>query len=262
MKRLRTAAQIGTICLVILVPLANKKGFTFITGTLYSLAVGPVWITDPLIGVQTVLTTARLDAVLLLSLLIPVFLAFALGRVFCGWMCPQNTISEWADRVAAKLGITRLFRPQPRALPRTIVLAAVLTATPLVGFPLASLLSAPGLISAQAGKYVVEGVVGLEAGLIGLIVVVEFFLVRRAWCNYLCPVGGFLGLFRLKGTLKVVFAEDAEHVCGKCRACVDACGLGLDPLGGNLYPLCHNCGDCVGVCEALKERGKPLSFRF
>ena len=90
----------------------------------------------------------------------------------------------------------------------------------------------------------------------------SMFLIRRAWCNYICPVGSFLGIFRFKKTMKVVYSEDAEHLCGKCLECVKACQLGLNPIEGKIYPLCYNCGDCIVVCEEIKGKGKPLSFRF
>lgn len=260
--RLRKGAQVLTIILVILVPILNKNGLTMLTGSLYSLAVGPIWITDPLIGFQTILTTMTADRTLFLSMLIPVVLTLGLGRVFCGWACPQNTISELVDRAAAKFGIERPFGKRTTAAPRYAVLAVILILTPLAKVPLASFLSAPGIISVQATKLIYEGIVGLELGLVAVIVLFELFLVRRGWCNYLCPVGSFLGIFRLKRTLKVVFAEDGEHACGKCLACVDACQLGLNPLEGGIYPQCHNCGACVSACEELKAEKRPLVFKF
>ena len=261
LQHARMMARIGAIALIVLIPILNKNSITFITGTLYSMAIGPVWITDPLIGLQAVLTTLTIDKVLLLSMLIPAVLALVLGRVFCGWICPQNTLSEIVDR-AARLLRTRRFHPAPTPLPRYIILGIVLVLTIIAGIPVASMLSAPGIISLQIAKFVYEGVVGLELGLIGLIVLFELFGVRRGWCNYACPVGGFLGLFRFQKTLKVVMTEDAEHVCGKCNACVAACQLGLNPMAKGIYPLCHNCGACISACKKIAPKREPLSFRF
>lgn len=259
--RWRRAVQASTLVLLALIPFLNKKGITFVSGSLYSLAIGPVWITDPLIGVQTVLTATRLDLALLLSMVIPVVLALVLGRVFCGWACPQNTISELVDALAVKLGIRR-FTPRPAAVPRYALLGVILLLLPLTAVPLASFLSAPGIISVQAAQLVSQGAAGLELALIGAIAVCELLLVRRAWCNYVCPVGSFLGIFRSRKTLKVVFAPDGERVCGKCMACADACGLGLNPVREGLYPQCHNCGACIAACDRMKAEKKPLVFRF
>lgn len=262
LHRIRKWAQVSALMLLVVIPVMNKAGITVVTGTLYSLAIGPLWITDPLIGLQTYLTTLTIDTKLLLSVLIPLLVAVMLGRVFCSWVCPQNLISEFVDSLAAQLGIKRPFRPRPAALPRYLVLAWILVLTTLVGLPLASLLSAPGIISVQISRVITEGAAGIELGLIGLIIIAEMFFVRRAWCNYACPIGGFLGLFRVRKSMKVAFREDREHPCSRCRVCVDACQLGLDPLGGTIYPLCHNCGDCIAACAEMKGREKPLVFRF
>lgn len=262
LQRARTMTRIGSIALIVLIPILNKSNITFITGTLYSMAIGPVWITDPLIGLQAMITTLFIDKVLLLSMFIPAILALFLGRVFCGWICPQNTLSELMDRASGLLRTRRQFHPAPTPLPRYIILGIVLVLTIVAGIPVAGLLSAPGIISLQIAKFVYEGVIGLELGLIGLIVIFELFGVRRGWCNYACPVGGFLGIFRFQKTLKVVMTEDAEHVCGKCNACVTACQLGLNPMEQGIYPLCHNCGACISACKKIAPKREPLSFRF
>jgi len=258
----RRIVQISSLALFVIIPLLNKAEISFVSGTLYSMAIGPVWITDPLIGMQTILTSLRFDGTLLLSMAVPVSIALIAGRVFCSWICPQNTLSEWVDQAAIRIGIKRLFPSTAVPRVRTVVTALVLLAAPLAGFPLASLLSAPGIITAQTAQLIKEGVVGAEVVLIAVILLSEFFLARRVWCNTLCPVGGFLALFRIPRTLRVAFAEDETRVCGRCRSCVDACGLGLDPLTGKIHPLCHNCGDCIASCEDLKGEKKPLQFRW
>ena len=207
-------------------------------------------------------------------MLIPVAIALIFGRVFCGWMCPQNAISEFFDYASRKIstlppfskggivGGFQIFNITPSAKPRYAIMLFYSYQCPFSAFPIANLISAPGIISVQVTKYLYEGIVGLELGLIGIIVISEFFLIRRGWCNYICPVGSFLGLFRFKKTMKVVYIEDKEHTCGGCIDCVTACQLGLNPMEDGIYPLCHNCGDCIDTCKKIKSRGQPLSFKF
>ncbi len=269
-KIFRRITQALTILLIIAMPLMNKKGIAVITGSLYSLSIDGIWITDPLSGFQVIVSTLSANTTLILSMLIPISIALVFGRIFCSWMCPQNSISELFDYIARRLfpllkwgkeGL-RLFNLSPSAKPRYAILIALFALTPLLGFPVANLISSPGIISVQITKYFYEGIVGIELGLIGIIVVLEVFFVRRLWCNYICPVGSFLGIFRSGKTMKVVYSEDAEHLCGRCMECVDVCQLGLNPMGGKVYPLCHNCGDCIVKCEKIKGKGKPLSFKM
>jgi len=261
-KLLRRGTQIATLIFIVLIPVLNKKGITMLMGTLYSFAVGPVWITDPLSGLQVIISALAADRILLLSMVIPIVFALVFGRVFCGWICPQNTISELFDSLAARIMPKRLLNPSPSSKIRYMIMGLLLIVTPLLGFPVANLISAPGIISVQAANYIYVGSVGIELGLIGVIVLSEIFLVRRLWCNYVCPQGAFLGLFRIGKTMKVVYKEDEEHVCGQCFECAKACQFGLNPMGGKIYPLCHNCGDCITACERMNQGEKPLAFRF
>lgn len=261
-KLFRRGTQIATLIFIVLIPLLNKKGITMLMGTLYSFAVGPVWITDPLSGLQVIISALAVDRILLLSMVIPIVFALAFGRVFCGWMCPQNTISEIFDALAARIMPKRLLNPSPSPKMRYVIMGLLLILTPLLGFPVANLISAPGIISVQAANYIYVGSVGMDLGLIGVIALSEIFLVRRSWCNYVCPQGTFLGLFRTGKTLKVLYKEDEQHACGQCFECAKACQFGLNPMGGQIYPLCHNCGDCITACERMKACGKPLSFKF
>jgi len=261
LKILRRSVQFATLAVLIAIPYLNLKGIGILTGSLYSLAIGPVWITDPLSGLQVMLTTFSADGTLLLSILLPIVFSLVFGRAFCGWICPQNLLSETADYLRSLVRIDRPLRLRQSPVPRYAVLAATLGLTVLLGFPVANLISAPGIISVQISEYIMAGMVGAEVSLIGAIVLIEFLVARRVWCNFVCPVGGLLGIFRMPKTLKVVYAKKSDS-CTRCGACVRACQLGLNPMGGRIYPLCHNCGDCIAACKKAADMDNPLSFRF
>jgi ferredoxin-type protein NapH len=203
-RLLRRTTQFATIALLIAIPLLNLRGINVLAGSLYSLAIGPVWITDPLSGLQVLLTTLTADTTLLLSIALPVAFALVFGRVFCGWICPQNLLSEIADYLQSKVGFERPIKLPATALPRYAVLAIIVVLTLIAGFPAANLISAPGIISVQISEYIMARAVGVELALIGVIIFFEIFVIRRAWCNFICPVGGLLGIFRTAKTLKVV----------------------------------------------------------
>lgn len=258
----RRITQATAVLMMFAAPVLILRGVPVLMGSFYSLSVGPLFISDPLSVLQVILCTFSVTSTLILSALVPVVTAFIFGRVFCSWVCPQNAISELFDFFAGRIGIKRALQVDPTPVPRYIVLVILLAASPLAGFPVASLISLPGIISLQAARYISDGVAGVELSLVGITIFSEFFLVRRAWCNFICPVGSLLGVFRLTRTMKVVFAEDGKHSCGRCFECKKACQFGLDPMAGRVYPLCHNCGDCIVACERASSDGRTLSFKF
>lgn len=262
LPRLRLVSQTAFLCLIIAIPLLNEREISFITGTLYSMSFGPIDITDPLSGLQVIMLTLSATPTLIISMLIPIAITFALGRIFCSWLCPQNLFSELMDVAAKKVRVKRAAAVPPTPLPRWGVLALILIGSMVVGFPLASLVSAPGIISLQISTAIFDGTVGFEAALIVFILLAEFFILRRFWCKYVCGVGTMLGLFRCRKTLKVVFHEESERPCIKCGACSRACQFNLKPMEGKIYPMCHNCGDCIAACEQSTKDRNPLKFRI
>jgi ferredoxin-type protein NapH len=262
LKLIRRTIQIAFLGMLIVIPFLVGKGITFITGTLYSMSIGPIDITDPLSAFQVIILTLSANSVLLISLIAPLAFTFVFGRSFCGWLCPQNLFSELGDMAASKIFRKRLLPTPGTAIPRYVVLALLLAGCIAAGYPIANLISAPGIISVQINRLVSIGTLGAESVLIAIILVGEFFIMRRFWCNYVCGIGTVLGFFRFNRTLSVVFNEDIGHVCSRCGECSAACQLGLDPIKGSIYPQCHNCGDCITACEKATNNSNPLSFGF
>lgn len=259
---IRRITQLAFLSLLVAIPFLNEREISFITGTLYSMSFGPVDITDPLSGFQVIMLTMSATQTLIISMLIPVAFTFVFGRTFCSWLCPQNLFSEIIDRISAQYRPARIISFHATPVPRWGVLALILIGSMGVGFPLASLISAPGIISLQISTAVFESTVGLEIGLIVFILLAEFFMLRRFWCKYICGIGTTLGFFRCHKTLKVVFSEHETRKCIQCGACSRACQFDLEPMRGRIYPMCHNCGDCITACEKSTENRNPLQFRF
>jgi ferredoxin-type protein NapH len=267
LDRIRKGFQLFAVLFLVAVPVLNWMGVRWVVGTLYSISIGGLDIADPMMALQATLLTREVLVPLLLAAAIPVLLALVLGRVFCSWMCPFNTIQEWLDSARRRVFKSRWLKARRRRVPRNprptlywAIFAGLLAAALLAGLPLLAWLSAPGILSTQVSHAVFGMGVGLELALVGGLVVGEFALARRVWCKYACPVGATLSLCRTPWTLRVV--QDAEKCQCKtgAEACQIACPLGLTPLVGGLAPSCFNCGSCIAACE--KMRRGALSFGF
>ncbi len=267
LNRVRKVVQLLAVFFLIAVPFLNRMGVHWIIGTLYSISIGELDIVDPVMALQTVLLTKNVYIPLLIAVVVPVLLAFIFGRVFCSWVCPKNTISDWLDTLQQRImrGYWRKVRfklseKNPNPVIFWGILAALVFTVSVSGFPLLGYLSVPGIISSQISQAVLGIGNGLELALVLIIFAVEVMVVRRYWCKFLCPVGAFLSIFRIKRTLRIQY-DMTLCSCGGQTAqhCQIACPLGLSPKRDHIYPYCFHCGLCLAACE--KTGNCALSFK-
>jgi ferredoxin-type protein NapH len=263
----RKTAQIISLLFLIAVPVLIVNEFYYIYGNLYSITIFGVDIVDPAMALQTFILSWEFVKVMLIGMLIPIIIASIFGKIFCSWMCPFNTISEYWEKIVAKIfkkrrKISRLqtVESNPPVSIYWTVLSSLFVITLLVNFPLLAFLSAPGIISSEISHYVMGMGIGLELGVIFLILLVEGFFFKRIWCKYVCPVGGVLSIFRFKKTLRINHDPAVCTCAGTIDPCSLSCPLGLSPKDKGLYPYCYNCGRCIMTCE--KTGFGALSFGF
>ncbi len=267
LHRLRSAVQIFSLLFLFAVPLLNLLGIHALLGTLYSLSLGGVEITDPLMVLQTILLTKQIYLPLLLGVILPVLLALVFGRVFCSWMCPQNTLSEWLDTLLKRFARKpwqrmhrRLIASNPSPARYWAIFVAILLMTFLVARPVLNYLSLPGIISSAISQSVLHMSLGFEIIFVLIILGSEVFLARRYWCKYICPVGATLAVFRGKATMHLEYDATACACHAQTAPCHYACPLQLSPKRDNVYPYCFNCGLCLSACE--KTGNAALTFSF
>jgi len=267
LNNLRKIVQTLTIVFLVVVPILNYFNIYWIIGTLYSISIGGLDITDPAMALQSLLLTKEIYVPLLLTIILPVTLALILGRVFCSWMCPYNTISDWINTLLKKTFSKRWKKVHYRSIEKNPspwinweIFAGLVILMLVIDFSLFGFLSPPGIISSVTVQVVLGIGMGLEIGIVLLILLIETILLKRFWCNYVCPVGAVLSLFRVNRTLQVVHSK-VECSCNSgAEPCRYTCPFDLSPKKLHLYPSCHNCGICIATCE--KVGSGALSFRF
>lgn len=263
----RKIVQIFPLVFLVAVPILVVNEIYSIIGTLYSITIFGVDIVDPAMALQTTLLSKEFIEVIIIGLLIPALLALIFGKVFCSWMCPFNTLSEYWQSITKRIFSRRArkikaalpeFNPNPWIYWGILLLFFVLTL--ILDFPLITFLSAPGIISAEISHYIMGMGLGLEIFFVLGIILVEGVIFKRYWCKYVCPVGGVLSVFRTPKTLKITYNESACSCAANSDPCSRSCPLGLSPKMDNLYPYCYNCGVCIKTCE--KTGFGALSFGF
>lgn len=158
------------------------------------------------------------------------------GRVWCGLLCPEGSLSEFASR-----------HGRARATPRWIVWGG----WPFVAFLATTIYGQMVSVYQYAGAaLVLLGGSTLAATIVGA----AYGRGKRVWCRYLCPVSGVFGLLAKLAPLH--FAVDAEawrtsqrmpkqrHDAVNCAPLVP-----IRTMRG--ASLCHMCGRCSSFRGAV-----------
>ncbi len=91
--------------------------------------------------------------------------------------------------------------------------------------------------------------------LVVLGVVVSLVYERRAFCRYLCPIGGFIGLYAQSAPLELRVKDPAICAAHTEKACYTGntqgygCPWGTFPLGMVRNDVCGLCFECLRTCE-------------
>ncbi|HFD78996.1 MAG TPA: quinol dehydrogenase ferredoxin subunit NapH [Gammaproteobacteria bacterium] len=245
----RRFVQLSILALFLLGP---WFGIWIVKGNLNaSLTLDVLPLTDPYVLLQTLLSghVPELTAITG-ALIVLVFYLLVGGRVYCAWVCPVNMVTDGAQWLRERLGITGASRLSRSA--RYWILGATLFLAAVTGSVAWELVNPVSMLHR-----------GLFFGMgLGWLIVLAVFLLdllvsRRAWCGHLCPVGAFYSLLGRYSLVRV--RADRREQCDDCMDCFAVCPeqqvirpalkgaeKGIGPV--ILSPNCTNCGRCIDVC--------------
>lgn len=246
---IRLIVLFGAFLVIFLNPFANYYlHINFVQGWFQSLGIGDLWFVSPLEGLESILISKELYMPSVIGMLIPVVLAFLLGRVFCSWICPVTFFLELFDRVRKILSGKKVLQNRLIVAKRVLwfVLIAELLVSLVLGAPLFVFLSPPGLIGREIMMFVFFGNLAFEGILLFAILGLEL-LTRRFFCRSFCPLGGLLALLGHRRKLQVQFRPEN---CTQCGLCERTCPMGLSPCNNETSTAyCWNCGECLDSCK-------------
>lgn len=225
-----------------------------------SLVLGTIPLSDPFALIQKLAAGLMPEVTLIVGALL-VLAGYILlgGRSFCAWVCPMNSVTDFADWVRVKLGIkTDWVRLSSKT--RYAVALGALIASAVTGS------AAFEWISPQAWLWreVVWGFgLGGASAVLGVFAL-DLLVVRRGWCGHLCPLGAFWSCAGKVGVIKPVFNDSLCTRCGDClKVCPEPGVINFNQAAGRGFITgmeCTNCGRCVAVCpeKALTFGVRPL----
>lgn len=213
-----------------------------------------------------VLRIQELYLVMLASLIFALsflLITVILGRVWCGWLCPQTTLGDVAEWAARRLDLKIQGNRLQGVLWRKLLLHGVflglafLVAANLLWYFIPPRLFFAGLLNLDLHYAAL-----LTFLLTGLLVYLDLALVRRLMCREFCPYGRVQTALVDKATLSLHLPEAELERCIDCNSCVRVCPMEIDIRQG--YQVeCTNCGRCLDACrQVMAKRNQPGLIRY
>ena len=187
------------------------------------------------------------------------------GTVFCGWVCPQNTMAEWANNMTHKLlgkraevsltGEAPVVSATKNKILNWLLLGAAFWAAAMF-FALVPLFYfyPPDLVWSfimwQEDARLAGSLHWIYAVCV-LIIFLDIAMIRHFWCRFSCIYRVWQHSFKTRQTLHVTYDADRAGECTKCNYCATTCFIDLDPRKTEIYDSCINCGECIDACNQL-----------
>ena len=163
--------------------------------------------------------------------LLSAILTLFLGRFYCGWICPINTVMNVVAKIKSKLHLKSL--PVPGFVKKPFYRYGMLTA-----FILAFI-----FVMASGKKLpVLPGLLAIGAFL-------TVFYPENLWHRYLCPYGTIL---HMAGKLSKHYYRVIDDLCVSCGICRKTCPAEAVQVYDGKYVItkseCLVCGSCAANC--------------
>jgi polyferredoxin len=232
-RRYRRVSQFLVLLLLILSPFLHIFRFDIPTTSFYLFGMR-LWVKH--FFQFSLLVTAVIYIIIAAS--------FVFGRVFCGWVCPQNLFNE-------------LSRTWERTFGRTGTIALSALIGMFGGFVVYSY-GTDGLALLRQYR---AGQVPL-APTVTIVAVGAFFTVAMAWwrtgvCKVACPYGHLQSIISNKNTMHLELFNLAQNrdICASCGLCQETCHMDVDPRTMDQKD-CVACGDCLDACKLVSDARK------
>jgi cytochrome c oxidase accessory protein FixG len=208
------------------------------------------------------------------------FVTTFLGRVWCGYMCPQTVwtfIFIWFEEKIEGTANQRK-KLDKQKMSGNKLWKKTLKHTSWLLFSLFTAMTFAGYFSPMSELFV--NIVTLNTS-ITMAIILAFFTfatygnagwMREIMCLHMCPYARFQSAMFDKDTLTVSYdtnrgenrgprgrKQDPKAMnlgdCIDCNLCVEVCPTGIDIRNGLQYE-CINCGACVDACDSVMTKMK------
>jgi len=206
-------------------------------------------LTDPFAALQILFSGTILTKEAVTGAII-ILLSYAVigGRVFCGWVCPVNMVTDTANKLRDIFRFDSFFSSwQIDRKTRYWIAGIALALSAIFGIAAFEWISPIGTLH----RGIIYGM-GLGWTFVLAVFLFDLFAVKNGFCGHLCPLGGFYSLAGRLGFLRIGYDKSK---CTSCMKCLNICPekqvlhIVGKKSGAVLSGECINCGRCIEVCQ-------------
>jgi polyferredoxin len=204
----------------------------------------------------------------LFILLAVVLVSIVVKKVFCSFLCPVGTISEYLWRLGQVIHGWNLRLPRwldfpLRSLKYLLLFYFVWAIGSMDRSTATAFVHSPYNKVADIKMYLFfANISGLALKVLIVLGLLSLF-IKNLWCRFLCPYGALLGIVSFFSPLKVTRTKES---CIDCQRCTRACPSNIQVHTSNRVwsDECTSCLECVVVCpvkNTLEMRGAGKTFK-
>jgi len=240
----RRALQLTIVAVVAITPFLGINGRALLRLDLLSLTL-------ELVGQRFRIEELYLAWLFVLCLIfLFILMALTLGRVWCGWACPQTALADLADTLIKDKTLRR-----GRHL--IALLVSLWAGATFVWYFVSPFDFFSRLVAGQLGAWPLGTTI-----IIAALLFVDFTFIRRLFCRDFCPYGRFQAVLIDRGTLTLQAPASELTRCIDCQSCLRVCPTGIDIRSG--YQIeCINCARCLDACrKIMAKQGQEGIIRY
>jgi cytochrome c oxidase accessory protein FixG len=250
-RRLRKAIHLVCFLIFVFLPFFDVMRFDLPKQRFY-FAGNELWISEFAIILFTMM--------FLLFAIVAVTLLY--GRVYCGYLCPQNIFSEATVELEQKVRrwVTRRYiswsASRRRWLERGILWTLLTPASVFLAFVFIAYFVEPRDLLQRLASLDVTTAGGISGLTVTILTFLDFAFLRHTFCTTVCPYGFLQSMLVDNSSLLVVYREPeaGKKACIECKKCVRVCNMGIDIRLSPHQMECIHCGECVDVCDEILAR--------
>jgi len=199
---------------------------------------------------------------------VPILTYMTIGTVWCGWACPQNLLSEWANNLTYKLLGKRadmrvdgegmiVAAAKNKTLNWLILGSSFLVVSAILAFiPLLFFYPPSNVWDMVFSGHKPQANILIAYLFSTFLIFIDIAAIRYFFCDYACFYRMGQRIFQTRDALHVSFDASRSADCSKCNYCTTMCITNIQPTEIKPYDTCIDCGECIDACDRLHAKSQ------